>query len=64
MRMIFEICDLKYATPATISRAGILYISTDAGIQWRRMLQSWLKSKSDAYFTEDVKKWLDECFDK
>jgi dynein heavy chain, axonemal len=28
MRMIFEIRDLKYATPATVSRAGILYIST------------------------------------
>jgi len=26
MRMIFEIRDLKYATPATVSRAGILYI--------------------------------------
>jgi len=35
MRMIFEIRDLKYATPATVSRAGILYISTDGGSQWR-----------------------------
>ena len=31
MRMIFEIRDLKFATPATVSRAGILYISDDAG---------------------------------
>ena len=29
MRMIFEIRDLKFATPATVSRAGILYISDD-----------------------------------
>ena len=35
MRMIFEIRDLKHATPATVSRAGILYISTDEGYQWR-----------------------------
>ena len=31
MRMIFEIRDLKFATPATVSRAGILYISDSAG---------------------------------
>ena len=31
MKMIFEIRDLKYATPATVSRAGILYISDSIG---------------------------------
>lgn len=34
MRMIFEIDSLKNATPATVSRAGILYINdTDVGYQ-------------------------------
>ena len=31
MRIIFEIRDLRFATPATVSRAGILYISDDEG---------------------------------
>ena len=31
MKLLFEIRDLKYATPATVSIAGILYISDDAG---------------------------------
>lgn len=31
MRMLFEIRNLKYASPATVSRAGILYISDTAG---------------------------------
>lgn len=31
MRMLFEIRNLVYATPATVSRAGILYISDDKG---------------------------------
>ncbi len=43
MRMIFEIRDLVYASPATVSRAGILYISTDSGSQWRSLVSSWLK---------------------
>lgn len=29
MRLLFEIADLKAATPATVSRAGILYINVD-----------------------------------
>jgi len=31
MKMIFEIQDLKHATPGIVSRAGKLYISTDDG---------------------------------
>lgn len=41
MRMVFEINSLKNATPATVSRAGILYINeTDVG--WRPFMDSWL----------------------
>lgn len=41
MRMVFEINSLKNATPATVSRAGILYINeTDIG--WRPFVDSWL----------------------
>ncbi|RKO94585.1 dynein heavy chain and region D6 of dynein motor-domain-containing protein [Blyttiomyces helicus] len=47
MRLIFEIGDLKYATPATVSRAGILYLnSTDVG--WNPFVQSWLDKREDA----------------
>lgn len=46
MRLIFEISDLKYATPATVSRAGILYINaTDLG--WNPYVQSWLDKRDD-----------------
>lgn len=43
MRMIFEIRDLKFATPATVSRAGILYISDTQGFQWKSYVKSWIK---------------------
>jgi dynein heavy chain len=40
MRMIFEIRDLKFATPATVSRTGILYISDVGGAQWKSSVKS------------------------
>ena len=42
MRLIFEIRDLRFATPATVSRAGILFISDTAGYQWKAYVKSWL----------------------
>jgi dynein heavy chain len=43
MRMVFEIRDLAYATPATVSRAGILYLNTSGGTQWRALIAAWLR---------------------
>ncbi len=36
MKLIFEIRDLKFATPATATRAGILFISENK--QWHSMV--------------------------
>ncbi|KAI8812367.1 dynein heavy chain and region D6 of dynein motor-domain-containing protein [Cladochytrium replicatum] len=47
MRLIFEIGDLKYATPATVSRAGILYLNT-SDLGWNPYVQSWLDKREDA----------------
>jgi len=44
--MIFEIRDLRFASPATVSRAGILYISDDTGYQWEAFTNSWLDKLS------------------
>jgi dynein heavy chain len=43
MKMIFEIRDLRFATPATVSRAGILFISDTKGSQWRSYVKSWIQ---------------------
>ena len=41
MRMIFEVNTLKNASPATVSRAGILYINeSDIGIQFFSVKQT------------------------
>ncbi len=41
MHLVFEIDSLLNASPATVSRAGILYINEE-DIGWRPMVESWL----------------------
>ncbi|CAD7704939.1 unnamed protein product [Ostreobium quekettii] len=69
MKLIFEIRDLKFATPATATRAGILFISE--GLQWHNMVQSWLQRVARPYAVAAKWKdpdvpvgWLAEMFDK
>jgi dynein heavy chain len=46
MRMVFEIANLDNATPATVSRAGIIYVNAkDVG--YKPFLDSWIESRSD-----------------
>jgi len=61
MRLIFEIRDLRFATPATVSRAGILFISDTAGYQWKSYVKSWLKQQS---YDAERKKELQGYFDQ
>ncbi|XP_039966059.1 dynein beta chain, ciliary [Bactrocera tryoni] len=46
MRLLFEVGHLKAATPATVSRAGILYINPqDMG--WSPYVLSWIETRND-----------------
>ena len=66
MRMVFEIHSLKNATPATVSRAGILYIN-DTDIGHAPFVDSWLQSKlvdSDGKNTSATPLPLQYLFDK
>ncbi|CAM9279490.1 unnamed protein product [Choristocarpus tenellus] len=59
MRMVFEINSLKNATPATVSRAGILFINeTDIG--WKPFVDSWAQTREDA----NERQALPPLFDK
>jgi dynein heavy chain len=42
MKLLFEISNLKRATPATVSRAGVLFIN-DVDIGWIPYMNSWLE---------------------
>jgi len=41
MRLLLEISHLKNATPATVSRGGVLYVN-DSDVGWRPYFESWL----------------------
>ncbi|KAG9396803.1 Dynein heavy chain and region D6 of dynein motor [Carpediemonas membranifera] len=65
MRLIFEISHLKYATPATVSRAGILYISLN-DVGWRAVITSWADNRDKeerSPLTALFDKYIPACFD-
>ncbi|XP_061912443.1 dynein heavy chain 9, axonemal isoform X3 [Entelurus aequoreus] len=66
MRLLFEISHLRTATPATVSRAGILYINpTDLG--WNPLVSSWIDKREvqseKANLTILFDKYLPTCLD-
>jgi dynein heavy chain len=46
MRLVFEIAHLKYATPATVSRAGILFIN-DTDVGFMAYAYSWIDKRTN-----------------
>ena len=63
MRMIFEINSLKNATPATVSRAGILYIN-ESDIGWPPYVQSWINRRSNGSEALILNKLFDRYIEK
>ena len=65
MRMVFEIDSLANATPATVSRAGILFINaTDIG--YKPYIDSWIQKRSPverARFPTLFQRYIDTIFD-
>ena len=48
MKLLFEISNLRTATPATVSRAGILYINPE-DLGWNPYVTSWVERRENAH---------------
>eukprot|EP01022_Parablepharisma_sp_SALTPOND_P016111 TRINITY_DN2328_c0_g1_i1.p1 TRINITY_DN2328_c0_g1~~TRINITY_DN2328_c0_g1_i1.p1 ORF type:complete len:2092 (+),score=299.17 TRINITY_DN2328_c0_g1_i1:7740-14015(+) len=42
MKMLFEVQDLAVASPATVSRCGMVYVAGDT-VGWKAYIQTWIK---------------------
>ncbi|NXG62204.1 DYH17 protein, partial [Hemiprocne comata] len=67
MRLLFEISHLQTATPATVSRAGILYINP-ADLGWNPIVTSWIERRTvpseKAHLMILFDKYLPLCLEK
>jgi dynein heavy chain len=62
MRMLFEVEDLKVASPATVSRCGMVYL-TASDLDWRSYVKSWLPTLPEEPFTQKAKDMIYNLFD-
>eukprot|EP01038_Epipyxis_sp_PR26KG_P006437 gene6437-8857_t len=63
VKLMFEVEDLRNASPATVSRAGIIFVS-DSDLDWEPVLQSWLRKKPSnqaTIFTACFLKYVGTC---
>eukprot|EP00804_Cyclotella_cryptica_P025500 CCRYP_012000-RA/>CCRYP_012000-RA protein AED:0.01 eAED:0.01 QI:1390/1/1/1/1/1/4/5322/2834 len=62
MRMVFEINSLKNATPATVSRAGILFIN-EVDVGWRPLVETWVQGRKNSAEKNNLPSLFDRYID-
>jgi dynein heavy chain 2, cytosolic len=62
VNFLFETHDLKYASPATVSRMGMIFLS-DEDVEVGRLVQRWINS-IDQDRRSAMSSWMDEMFYK
>lgn len=61
MSMIFEVMDLSQASPATVSRCGMIYMEP-VTLGWRTFAKSWI-DQCNPVWMEDSKVFINDLFE-
>ena len=63
MRMLFEVMDLSVASPATVSRCGMVYLTPD-NLGWLPFVQTWMETKFEGedVLSNELKVYIVETF--
>lgn len=54
MRMLFEVQDLSVASPATVSRCGMVYVPAEE-LGWRPFVQTWIATDLESDLIQDYR---------
>lgn len=57
--ILFEVEDLSQASPATVSRAGMIYLNVE-DLGWKPFVQSWMAKKSQPVLVETLWKLINK----
>lgn len=63
VHMVFEVQDLAQASPATVSRCGMVYIDP-IELKWDALVKSWMNTIDDEKFDPELKSYLKDLFDR
>ncbi|XP_065162410.1 dynein axonemal heavy chain 6 isoform X2 [Atheta coriaria] len=61
VHMVFEVQDLAQASPATVSRCGMVYIDPDE-LKWLPFVKSWLQRQDENTLSQEYKDFILELF--
>lgn len=64
-KMVFEVENLNNASPATVSRCGIVYVS-ESDLNWEALIDTWIKDRQEnkTYCNPEEINWLNDVIDK
>jgi len=64
-KMVFEVENLNNASPATVSRCGIIYVSA-SDLGWRPLIDTWCRDRIEVkgYANQEEMNWMTEFTEK